>query len=112
MDGRLGLVEVGDELADAAVVVQDVLGRLVLALVAQGNADARVQKGRLAQALEQDVVVIPGGLENLRVGLEADRRAALGRAGDGMDFFDRLSARKAHDVLVLAVAHLGDQPER
>ena len=85
--------------------MHDVLAHLVLALVAQGDADAGVQKGCLAHALEEHFVVILGGLKDLGVGLEADGRAALVGAGHRVDLFHGLAALKAHHVLFLAVAH-------
>ena len=79
--GRLVLVQVLHERDDAAVVVEIVV--LPVALVVERDDDAAVQEGQFAQALRQRVEAVDGGLEDLRVGLEGDLRAApLGRAGD------------------------------
>ena len=77
----LAAVQMLDELGDAAVVLE--LGALGLAgfrigraLVGEGDEQALVQKGKLAQALRQRVLVVLGGGENLAVGNEGDRGAA------------------------------------
>ena len=80
VDGRLVLVQVLDERDDAALVVE--LVALAVALVVERDDDAAVQERELAQALRERVEAELGGLEDLRVGLERDlRAAALRRAG-------------------------------
>ena len=70
VDDRLVLVQVRDELADAALVVELVaLARL--ALVVQRDGDAAVQERELAQAVRQRVEAELDRLEDLGVGLEA-----------------------------------------
>ena len=51
--------------------------RLLVALVVDRDADAAVQERELAQPLREDVEAELGGLEDQRVGLEGDLRAAL-----------------------------------
>ena len=67
-------VQVLDEGADAAVVLEAVL--LVVALVLERDQDPAVQERQLAQALRQRVEAEGRGLEDLRVGLEGDLGAA------------------------------------
>ena len=62
--------DVVHELGDAALVEK--LGFLLIALVAELDAQASVQKAQLAQASGQDLEGILGGLENFGVGLEGD----------------------------------------
>ena len=65
VDDRLVLVQVRDELADAALVVEPVaLARL--ALVVERDGDAAVQERELAQALRQRVEAEVDRLEDLR----------------------------------------------
>ena len=73
-------VQVLDEGADAALVLEAVL--LVVALVLECDQDAAVQERELAQPLRQRVEAEGGRLEDLRVGLEGDLGAApVGGAG-------------------------------
>ena len=77
MDGVLLAVDVGDEVADAALVVED--DALALgALVVQFDAQAFGEEGRLAQALRQDPVVVVDVLEDVGVGHEGHRGACGG----------------------------------
>ena len=81
VDDRLVLVQVLDERDDAAFVLE--LVALPVALVVDGDEDAAVQERELAQPLRQRVEAVLGRLEDLRVGLERDlRAAALRRPGD------------------------------
>ena len=84
--------------------------RLAVALVVDGDGDAAVQEGELAQALRQRVEAVLGGLEDLRIGLEGDLGAALlGRAGD----FQRLDRIAAVIALLVDLAVAPDfQVER
>ena len=79
--GSLVLVQVLHERDDAAVVVEMVV--LPVALVVERDDDAAVQEGQFAQPLRERVEAVDGGLEDLRIGLERDLRAAsLGGAGN------------------------------
>src|SRR6266545_4668655 len=70
------------ELVDAASVFEAMM-LAIFALVVERDDDAGVQEGEFAQALRQRVEAVFGGLEHLRIRLEADlRAAALGGAGD------------------------------
>ena len=75
MDGRLVLVQVLDELDDAALVEEGV-GALV-ALVLDDDLEAAVEEGQLPQPVRERVEGERGLLEDLRIGLEADDRAVL-----------------------------------
>src|SRR6266545_1049872 len=75
MDGRLVLVQVLDELDDAALVEERV-GALVT-LVLDDDLETLVEEGHLAEAVRQRVEGERGLLEDLRVGLEANDRAVL-----------------------------------
>ena len=66
VDDRLVAVQVRDELADAALVVEPV-ALACLALVVERDDDAAVQEGELAQALGQRVEAELDRLEDLRV---------------------------------------------
>ena len=99
VDRRLVLVQVRDERDDAAFVVE--LVALAVALVVERDENAAVQERELAQALRQDVEAEDRRLENLRVGLEGDLRAApLRRAGD----FERGRRRAALVGLLVDLA--------
>src|SRR5262249_9280750 len=76
MDRRLVLIEVLDELDDAALVEEAVAP--LVALVLDDDLEALVQKGQLAQSIGQRVERERGLLEDLRIRLEADDRAVLG----------------------------------
>ena len=80
VDADLVRVQMLHERDDAAVVLEPVALRVPL--VVERDDDAAVEKGQLAQPLGQGVEAEYGGLEDLRVRLEGDFRAAtLGRPG-------------------------------
>jgi hypothetical protein len=87
LDGRIdedlpALVQVGDELADP--VLEEELVLLAAALVVDGDLEARVQEGQLAQAPGEGLEAELLGLEEREVGVEGDPRAApVGLADDG-----------------------------
>ena len=85
---------------------------LAVALVVDGDEDAAVQERELAQALRERVEAVFGGLENLRVGLERDlRAAALRRAGD-LEVGDRSAALVALLVDLAVAPDLEVEPLR
>ncbi len=93
MDGVLVLVQVGDEVLDAAVVLE--LGGVALAaLVHDRDLQATGEEGGLAQALLERVEVELERLEDLRVGEEGDRVAG-GRAGRKLLAPDELALRRS-----------------
>ena len=67
-------VQVLHEARDAALVLEALL--LAVALVLEGDEDAPVQEGELAQPLGEGVGAVDRGLEDLGVGLEGDLGAA------------------------------------
>ena len=101
VDGRLVLVQVLDEGDDPALVEE--LVRLAVALVVERDRHAAVQEGELAQPLGERVEAVLRRLEDLRVGLERDLRAALLRGPGDLEVGHRRAALVA--LLVdLAVA--------
>ena len=81
VDERLVLVQMLDERDDAAFVLE--LVALAVALIVDRDEDAAVQECEFAESLGQRVEAVFGRLENLRVWLERDlRAAALRRPGD------------------------------
>ena len=79
MQRRLVLVQMLDELGDAALVVKLVRALRLFAFILDRDANAFVQKGLFAQALGKFVKTKNGVIKNLRVRLEGDLRAALPR---------------------------------
>ena len=76
LDGLLALVEVADEVLDAAVVAElDAVA--ARALVGQRDGQAAREEGGLAQALLEDREVVVQRLEDLGVGQPADGGAGL-----------------------------------
>ena len=79
----LGLVEVLDELADAAPV-DEVFFPAAVALVDEEDEKPRVEEGQLAETAREDVELKVGRGEDRRVGAEGDLRTGLvGVADDG-----------------------------
>ncbi len=74
---RLAAIQVGDEGLETTLVLE--YFALLVALVHQFNAHPGIQEGQLAQTLGQGVVIERDIRENLRAGLEAQRRAPLRR---------------------------------
>ena len=114
VDRGLGAVQVGDEGHEAAVVVEDVLGRLGVALIAQQDRDAGVQEGELAQAMLQDRVAELGVGKDLDRGHEGELGAAPVDHGAGdRERRHRLAAvAKAHHVLLVVAPDPQLQPLR
>ena len=83
MNRRLVLIEVLDELDDAALVEEGVVA--IVALVLDDDLEALVEEGHLAQPVRQGVERERDLLEDLRVRLEADDGAVLGRLVAGGD---------------------------
>ncbi len=84
-----------DELADAAIEEEGFL--LLAALVGDGDAQAGVEVGQLAQALGQNIVVKLGFAEDQVVGLEVDARARAGGAANGLEGPRGAAALEAND---------------
>ena len=80
-------VEVLHEGGDAALVLEHVF--LHVAVVAQNNAHAGVEKRQLTQALGQQVVVHERVAENLRARLEMHAGAGFGAVADNLERRDR-----------------------
>ena len=111
VDGVLRPVDVRDEVADTAFVVE--LLRLPAgALVADDDAETACEKRRLAQALRQRRRVELGLIEDLRVGKERDRgpRLVLRRHADRFHRARRLAACERLAVHLPVASHFGNKP--
>ena len=91
-------------------VVHHILHRLVVALIPQGDLEARVEERLLAQTLFKHIVLVDGRLKDLRVRMETNGRAGFALARRIAHLDGRYTALKAHVVLGMAVADLGLQP--
>ena len=107
---RLRAVEVLDKLADTALIVHDLLDRLIVALIAQRDFQTCVEERLLAQTLFEHIVLVDGRLKDLRVRMETNSRAGFALARRIAHLDGRYTALKAHVVLGMAVADLGLQP--
>ena len=103
VQGVLVLVEVGDEVDDAALVLEG-LALALGALVDEVDPQVARQEGGLAKALRQRRVVVGDLLEHLGVGEEGDRRPGLLARGAALELTLRLAALVAlgPDVAVAA----------
>ena len=101
---RLRLVQVLDERDDAAFVQE--LVRLLITLVVDGDVQTAVQERQLAQPLREDVEAEVHGLEDERVRLEGDPRAALVRDSRLLDRRYRVTALISLGVDLAAAPHL------
>src|SRR5215472_3726512 len=77
MDRRTSSVEILHERLESAGVCEHVV--LVLALIDELDAHARIEERQLAQSFREDVVVEADVGEDLRAWLEADGRTAVVR---------------------------------
>ena len=111
VDRLLGLVDVGDEVTDPAVVLELVAFALG-ALVDEDDLETAGQECRLAQALSECLGREIELLEDIRVGHEADRGAGLALLrlpGDG-HVRRRLAAGELLPVDLPVPPHLGHEP--
>jgi hypothetical protein len=111
VQGGLAGVDLLHELDDAVLVEEDLGLRRGRALVGEGDLEAGVEEGQLAQALGDGVGLEDGRVaEDLGVGLEGDERAgALGFADD-LEFLDGLAALELHVVDRAAAGDLDLEP--
>ena len=91
VDDGLVLIEIADEGVDAAFV-EELVALPAIALVVDGDRHAAVEERELAQALRERVEAELDGLEDLRVGLEGDLRAALLRRARDLEAAGRIAA--------------------
>ena len=112
MQGGLVLVDEGDKLPDAALVAHGLLLLLARAAVGHEDVNAGVQEGLLPHPLVEDLVVVHGVLEHLRVGLEHHLGAGVVGGADDGHFLGDVAPGELHlvDVPVLVHPHL--QPLR
>ena len=83
------LVQMLDELGNPALVVKLVRAFLFVALVADGDANAFIEKSLFAQTLRELVKAELCGIENFRVRLESNFRSALARLSRLLKFGQR-----------------------
>ncbi len=112
MDGVFVVIEIRHKFAYAALVAQLLPLLLPLALVAQGDSQPSVQKRLLAHAGMKYFIVIHRIVEHLRVGLEADGRAALFRRAELFYMLGYIAAGELHAVALSVLAYLDLQPFR
>src|SRR5208282_5082446 len=104
----LAAVQVLHEFADAAGEAE--LGLLVRALVLEGDFEALVQEGQLAQALGQHVVTEVRGVEDFGIGMKGELRAGAARLAGFLEFSGRSAALVGLLVDVAVAANLQVQP--
>ena len=90
------VVDVLDEVDDAALVLKDLFLGLVAALVAERDLEVLVEKRRLAEVVDERVPVELDRREDLRVGPERDGSARRLRLADLLDLLRGLAARELH----------------
>ena len=115
VDGRLvdrGLVpvDVGDELADAALVAHRIAGAVLGAQVRNRDLEAGVQEGLLAHPPVEGLVVVLQGVEHLGVGLEGDGRAGVVAVADHAHFLGDGAAGEFHLVDLALLVDLDLEP--
>src|SRR5258708_5712 len=81
VDGFLGLVQVLDEFANAALVLKS-LSPPTVPLVRERNEKSRVEERQFSEPACEDVVLELGRRKDRRVGLERDLRSGLVRVAD------------------------------
>jgi hypothetical protein len=111
VDRVLARVDIPDEVADAALVVE-LVGAAVGPLVAEDNPQAARQEGRLAQALGERRGGELGLVEDLAVWEEGDRRPRLLRRPRHLDVGLGDTALELLPMHLAVAADLGDEPLR
>ena len=111
VDPVLGRVDVRDEVADAAFVME-LHGLAAGALVREDDAQPASQEGRLAQPLLQRVGRVLDLVEDLGVGQEHDRgaRVVLFGLADDLDIPVRNAPREILAIDLAAAPDLCDEP--
>ncbi len=111
VDGVLRVVDVRDEVADAALVVE-LLGLAPCPLVAQDDPQAAREKRGLAEPLRERRGRKLRLVEDLRVRQEGDRRARLllARDADRLHLGRRLASSELLAVDLPVASDLGDEP--
>ena len=110
MQGRLVAVDIGDELADTALIAHRLALLLPGALVCDRDAQTRVQEGLLAHARVQHLIVIDKRVEHLGVGLEGDGRAGVVGRADDPHLLRDMAAGEAHLIDLPVLVHLHHEP--
>ncbi len=109
MQRRLRAVEVLDKLADTALIVHDLLDRLIVALIAQRDFQTCIEERLLAQTLFEHIVLVDGRLKDLRVRME--RMVVPVSLSHGVSrILTVVTPRSKRVVLGMSVADLGLQP--
>ena len=108
MDGVFVLVQILDELDDAALVLEN--GGFALALVMQLDAHVAVQEGQLAEAVGDVVEIELRRVEDLVVRLEGDGRPVLLRLPPDLEVARGYALLVTLVVDLSVPAHLHDEP--
>ena len=114
MHRRFVAVELGDELADAALVAQLLPLLLLGALVLHDDGETGVQECLLAHALEEHVIMIDRVVKHLGIGMEAHLRAVFVGLADDLHLLRDVAAGEFHliDIAVFEYAHFEPVRER
>ena len=110
MDGGLILVDVTDELPDAALVAHGFALLFAFPLILDADAQARVQESLLPHTGMENLIVIDRVVKHLRVGLEADGGAGFIRLAHHMDSLGDLAPGEGHLVDFSFLVDLNLQP--
>ncbi len=106
-------VEVRDEVDDAAVVLEHLLGDRVDALVAEHDLEPLIEERHLAQTLQQRLRAEVELLHDRAVGPERDARAVLVGVAEPLERSDRLATvDECHRVAAAVAADLHLEPAR
>ena len=107
-------VELGDKLADAALVAQLLPLLLLGALVLHDDGETGVQKRLLTHALEEHAIVIDRVVKHLGIGMEAHLRAVFVGLADDLHLLRDMAAGEFHliDIAVFEYAHFKPVRER
>ena len=113
-DRGLGAIKMGDEGCNAALIDHGVGPDLVLALIAQGDLDARIQEGELAQTVLQRIAVKFGHGEGFFRRHEAHFRARLARIdiAHHLQVFVGNAVAEAHMMLLALAPDRQVHPDR
>ncbi len=77
------------------------------ALVGDGDVDAFVEKGKLAQPLGQNIEAVFGGFEHGGIGRERYFGAGLLGLADNLDVLERIAVVEFHVIGLSVAVHLG-----
>ena len=112
MERRFILIDIGDKLADTALVAHGVALLTAFTLVLDGDAETCIQEGLLTHTGVERFIVILHRVKHLVIGHEGDGgAAAVGVAHDG-NLLGDCAAGEGHLVNLALLMHLHCQPLR